>query len=89
MEWVAILRPQIHLPYTLAWFGDNFAFDDTTELQFGLPVRSFSSFYDASSEAAISRMYGGIHYRAAVDNGLEQGKNLGHFIVQKAVKKKL
>lgn len=72
-----------------ALFGDNFAFDDTTELQFGLPVRSFSSFYDASSEAAISRMYGGIHYRAAVDNGLEQGKNLGHFIVQKAVKKKL
>jgi hypothetical protein len=72
-----------------ALFGDNFAFDDTTELQFGLPVRSFSSFYDASSEAAISRMYGGIHYRAAVDNGLEQGKNLGHFIVQKAIKKKL
>ncbi|MEN8787447.1 MAG: vanadium-dependent haloperoxidase, partial [Flavobacteriales bacterium] len=71
-----------------ALFGDDFAFDDTTELQFGLPVRSFSSFYDASSEAAISRMYGGIHYRAAVDNGLEQGKNLGHFIVQKVMKKK-
>ena len=70
-----------------ALFGDDFAFDDTTELQFGLPVRSFSSFYDASSEAAISRMYGGIHYRAAVDNGLEQGKNLGHFIVQKVMKK--
>ena len=70
-----------------ALFGDDFAFDDTTELQFGLPVRSFSSFYDASSEAAISRMYGGIHYRAAVDNGLEQGKNLGHFIVQKVTKK--
>ncbi|MDB0038537.1 vanadium-dependent haloperoxidase, partial [Polaribacter sp.] len=66
-----------------ALFGDNFAFDDDTELQFGLPIRSFSSFYDASSEAAISRMYGGIHYRAAVDNGLEQGKNLGHFIVDK------
>tara|TARA_B110000238_G_C16128257_1_gene440282 strand:- start:947 stop:2290 length:1344 start_codon:yes stop_codon:yes gene_type:complete len=68
-------------------FGDDFAFDDDTELQFGLPVRSFSSFYDASSEAAISRMYGGIHYRAAVDNGLEQGKKLGHFVVQKIRKK--
>lgn len=67
-------------------FGNDFAFDDDTELQFGLPVRSFSSFYDASSEAAISRMYGGIHYRAAVDNGLEQGKNLGQFIVQKIKK---
>jgi hypothetical protein len=64
-------------------FGDNFAFDDDTELQFGLPVRSFNSFYDASTEAAISRMYGGIHYRAAVDNGLEQGKSLGHFVINK------
>jgi len=61
-------------------FGDNFAFDDTTELLYGLPIRSFKSFYDASSEAAISRMYGGIHYRAAIDNGLTQGKNIGNFI---------
>jgi hypothetical protein len=63
-------------------FGDNFAFDDTTELLYGLPVRKFKSFYDASSEAAISRMYGGIHYRAAIDNGLVQGKNIGNFIAE-------
>jgi hypothetical protein len=62
-------------------FGDDFAFDDTTEIQFGLPVRSYTSFYDASSEAALSRMYGGIHFRAAVDVGLSQGKELGTFIV--------
>ena len=64
-------------------FGEQFSFDDDTEIQFGLPIRSFKSFYEASSEAAISRMYGGIHYRAAVDNGLEQGKDLGHFVVDK------
>jgi hypothetical protein len=64
-------------------FGDNFYFEDDTELQFGLPMRSFKSFYEASSEAAISRMYGGIHYRAAIENGLEQGKRLGHFIAEK------
>jgi len=64
-------------------FGDNFAFEDTTELVYGLPVRSFGSFYEASSEAAISRLYGGIHYRAAIDNGLIQGKNLGHFVANK------
>ncbi|MFD1314101.1 vanadium-dependent haloperoxidase [Namhaeicola litoreus] len=64
-------------------FGDNFAFDDTTELVYGLPVRSFGSFYEASSEAAISRLYGGIHFRAAIDNGLIQGKNLGHFVDNK------
>ena len=63
-------------------FGDNFAFDDTTELAYGLPVRSFKSFDEAAAEAAISRMYGGIHYRAAIENGLEQGKNVGKFVAE-------
>jgi hypothetical protein len=63
-------------------FGDNFSFDDDTELIYGLPVRNFKSFYDASSEAAISRLYGGIHYRAAIDNGLVQGKNLGMYVAE-------
>ncbi|MDP5092664.1 MAG: vanadium-dependent haloperoxidase, partial [Polaribacter sp.] len=58
-------------------FGDNFAFEDTTELQFGLPVRSFTSFRNAAKEAAISRIYGGIHYNSAVQNGLSQGVLLG------------
>lgn len=64
-------------------FGDNFAFDDDTEVPFGLPIRSFNSFSDAADEAAISRMYGGIHYRAAVEVGVEQGRNVGAFITQK------
>ena len=64
-------------------FGDNFAFDDDTEVAFGLPVRSFTSFNEAADEAAISRMYGGIHYRAAVEIGVSQGRNLGTFIVEK------
>ncbi|WP_346856299.1 vanadium-dependent haloperoxidase [uncultured Draconibacterium sp.] len=62
------------------FFGDNFAFDDDTELPYGLPVRSFTSFYAASAEAAISRMYGGIHYRAAIENGLDQGLKLGEHV---------
>jgi len=62
-------------------FGDNFAFDDDTEVAYGLPVRSFTSFRAAAQEAALSRMYGGIHYRAAVDVGLNQGKALGTFVV--------
>ncbi|MDH7447928.1 vanadium-dependent haloperoxidase [Aquimarina sp. 2201CG14-23] len=64
-------------------FGDNFAFDDDTELQYGLPIRSFESFNKAADEAAISRLYGGIHYRAAIDLGLDQGRALGSFVVQK------
>ncbi|SFR38832.1 PAP2 superfamily protein [Robiginitalea myxolifaciens] len=62
-------------------FGDDFAFDDDTELAYGLPVRSFTSFRAAAEEAAISRMYGGIHYRAAVEVGITQGRNLGRFVV--------
>ncbi|MEN1784380.1 MAG: vanadium-dependent haloperoxidase [Bacteroidota bacterium] len=64
-------------------YGDDFSFDDDTEVQYGLPVRSFKSFRVAADEAAISRMYGGIHYRAAVAVGVTQGRNLGDFIVTK------
>ena len=64
-------------------YGDNFAFDDDTEVAYGLPVRSFTSFTKAADEAAISRMYGGIHYRAAVEIGVGQGRKLGNFVVDK------
>lgn len=63
-------------------FGENFAFKDDTELPYGLPVRTFSSFREAADEAAISRMYGGIHYRAAVEVGVKQGRDLGSFVVE-------
>ena len=62
-------------------FEDDFAFEDNTEVQFGLPVRKFASFNIAANEAAISRMYGGIHYRFAVDIGLKQGRDIGEFII--------
>ena len=64
-----------------SYFGENFAFDDDTELQYGLPIRSFSSFKAASDEAAISRLYGGIHYRPAIDYGVDQGTKVGEFII--------
>lgn len=64
-------------------FGDNFAFDDDTEVPYGLPVRSFDSFRQAADEAAISRMYGGIHYRVAIEVGVKQGRDLGAFVVDK------
>lgn len=64
-------------------FGDDFAFDDDTEVAYGLPVRSFTSFNQAADEAALSRMYGGIHYRAAIVVGIKQGRDLGKFVVDK------
>ncbi|MEL6923939.1 MAG: vanadium-dependent haloperoxidase [Bacteroidota bacterium] len=62
-------------------YGDNFAFDDDTEEEYGLPTRSYKSFLEASEEAAVSRLYGGIHYRPAIDNGVAQGEEVGKYIV--------
>ena len=53
------------------------AFTDRTHESRGLPARSFTSFTDFAREAAVSRMYGGIHFRAAIDRGLEQGFCVG------------
>ncbi len=64
-------------------FGPSFAFDDDSEVEFGLPVRRFNSFEEAAAEAAVSRLYGGIHYRDAIDNGVAQGKKVGQFIAGK------
>jgi hypothetical protein len=60
-----------------AFFGENFAFDDDTGNSDGLTARSFASFWDAANQAGISRLYGGIHYRAAIEHGLAQGRCIG------------
>lgn len=57
--------------------GENVAFLDTSEAAFGLPVRRFSSFRQAAQEAAISRLYGGIHFRDAVEQGQRAGQRVG------------
>ena len=64
-------------------FGDNFEYVDDTEVQFGLPKRTFKSFAIASREASNSRFFGGIHYRPAIENGIIEGKNVGDFIISK------
>ena len=63
-------------------FGDNFAFIDSTEMEFGIDPRSFKSFYQASEEVGVSRLYGGIHYRRGNEAGLKCGKEIGLFILQ-------
>jgi hypothetical protein len=96
-EWVPLLQTPPFPEYTsghsvisssaavalTGLFGDKFAYVDSTETEFGLTARNFKSFYDASGEAAISRMYGGIHYRAAVENGVTQGKAIGNFVLNR------
>ena len=65
------------------YFGDKFSYTDSTEYEFGLPARNFTSFQSAAEEAAISRFYGGIHYMPSITNGLIEGKKIGLFVSRK------
>lgn len=60
-------------------FGTNRAFTDRTHEADGLVPRKFASIWAAAEEAGISRLYGGIHYRAAIEKGLEQGRCIGAY----------
>lgn len=68
-------------------FGANFAFRDTTEKEFGLKTRRYQSFKHAAEEACISRLYGGIHYMDAIDQGIWQGKKVAAYILDKTKNK--
>ncbi len=58
-------------------FGEGFAFHDSSEREYLGLERSFPSIEAAADEAGISRLYGGIHFRAAIDNGKKQGEQVG------------
>ena len=64
-------------------FGDNFAFQDTSDLAYIGMQRNFKSFVSAAQEASMSRVYGGIHYRTGVDAGAEQGRQVAKYVIQK------
>jgi hypothetical protein len=64
-------------------FGASFAFVDSAGVDFGLPPRAFRSFDQAAEEAAISRLYGGIHYRRAVEQGALQGRRIGALVIER------
>ncbi len=59
------------------------AFTDNTERFRNLQSRSFTSFQAAASEAAISRLYGGIHFRTGIEKGLDQGRCVARNILDR------
>lgn len=61
----------------------SFAFTDRSHDSRGHAARSFTSFADAASEAARSRLYGGIHYPHAITDGLIQGEHVGALVLQR------
>lgn len=65
-----------------AIFGENYAFEDESQQRLGFSPRTFASFDAAAEEAAMSRLYGGIHFRSANENGLAQGRCIGDQVLK-------
>ncbi len=65
------------------FFGYNYPFVDETHKNRtdidGSP-RVFASFFEAAEESAVSRLFGGIHYRDANEIGVEMGKKIGRSV---------
>lgn len=64
-----------------SFFGANtsFTITSTSPGQNGF-TRSFNSFDQAAQEAAMSRIYGGIHFGTSVQDGLVAGTALGNYV---------
>jgi hypothetical protein len=71
-----------------ARLGDNIAFRDTSEAEFGIADREFKSFRAAAKEAGMSRVYGGIHYTNSCAVGTEQGRQVADIILARLKLKK-
>jgi hypothetical protein len=86
-DWTSALMPTPPFPeYTSAHsvqsaavgralddFYAGAAFTDHSHDARGFEPRSYSDHWEAFEETAISRLYGGIHFRSAIYEGLDQG----------------
>jgi hypothetical protein len=60
-----------------ALFGEGYAWQDDTASDRGFSPRHFDSFTAAANEAAMSRLYGGIHFPVGNTEGLMLGECIG------------
>ncbi len=67
------------------YFQGDVAFTTTSGVPFAGITRSFTSFSQAAAENGESRIYAGIHFRSAVEVGIDQGKKIGHFVFTHAL----
>ncbi|MEZ0542295.1 vanadium-dependent haloperoxidase [Fibrella arboris] len=63
--------------------GKPIGYVDTVEVEFGVAARPYLSVKHAAREAAISRLYGGIHFRDSIENGMQQGEQVGQFVLNR------
>jgi len=69
-------------------YGDNFAYTDSTELEFGIANRSFKSFRHAAEENNWARFYGGLHFHNSCIISTDIGQKVGQHIATKLKMKK-
>lgn len=69
-------------------FGPR-AFTDDTHQDSGQTTRHYTTFHAAAEEAAMSRLYGGIHYRTAIETGMEIGDCVSEYALDNIVMRPL
>lgn len=64
-----------------AAFGNECRFTDETYVSIGMPARTYATFNEAATEAGMSRLYGGIHYRHSIDQAFLLGKKAAQHVL--------
>ena len=64
-------------------FGDNFQYTDSSELEFGIKNRSYTSFRAAAEENNKARFYGGLHFHNSCIVSTEYGRKIGDLVADK------
>ncbi|HEV3058293.1 MAG TPA: vanadium-dependent haloperoxidase [Vicinamibacterales bacterium] len=62
-------------------FGEHTRFDVTSDLMIGV-TRSFHNFTDALEEVKNARVFAGIHFRTATDDGANLGKAVAQYVLE-------
>jgi len=68
----------LHAALAMFYGTDGVPFTIGSDVVPGM-VRAFASFSAAANEAAVSRLYGGIHFRSSIEDGLSAGMAIGEW----------
>jgi hypothetical protein len=67
-------------------FGETTSFAMTSDASSMVGVvRLFGNFSEALAEVANARIFGGIHFRTATEDGRAQGAAIGDYVVEHAL----
>ncbi len=69
------------------FFGDSIAFVDSSQIKFSHESRTYNSVSEAINECAQSRIFGGVHYAPAVEEGVQLGRKIAELHIRKLHRK--